>query len=242
VYKKHLYTFAPDLKKTLSDDSEKINKTYFKILSKMKKILMTMVAALAAVSMNAQVYLGGGIGFSTGKDKTEVSSGNTTTSSEDKTTRFNIEPEVGFKVADNMAVGVVLGFTTSKNEPSSSTTVKSNSFNIKPYFRYSFAQWDKVSLFCDAQVGVSTGKDKTEVTNGNTTTSNEIKTNSFSIAIVPGVAYQASNKISLVAKLGDGLGYWNTKKEYPSNKTVKESRFGLGLNTLGLTFGLYFNF
>ncbi len=29
----------------------------------MKKILMTMVAALAAVSMNAQVYLGGGIGF-----------------------------------------------------------------------------------------------------------------------------------------------------------------------------------
>ena len=53
----------------------------------MKKILMTMVAAFAAVSMNAQYYVGGEIGFAS--SKAAVAGAETQTS-------FKIMPEFGY--------------------------------------------------------------------------------------------------------------------------------------------------
>ena len=66
----------------------------------MKKILMTMVAALGlAISANAQVYVGGGFSVKSNDD------GKTTY------TTYKFLPEVGYNLNDNWAVGMVFGWS-----------------------------------------------------------------------------------------------------------------------------------
>lgn len=204
---------------------------------------MTMVAACAALTMNAQIYVGGGLNFNNTTVTREFTAAGVTTSTDDKTTSFGIAPEVGFKLADNMAVGVAVGFDFSNNEPSATTKVKSNNFSIAPYFRYTALTWGNLSLFADAQVTVSTGKTTNEVTTGGVTVSSDDKTNGFSVAVVPGISYQANEKINFVAKLGRGIGYFQTKSEPAGGATTTTDKdFGLNLKTLGLSFGMYYNF
>ena len=204
---------------------------------------MTIVAAFAAVSMNAQdFYVGGQLGFTSTTNTSEVSTGGSTVSNDLKNSQFIIGPEFGIKLGDNMAVGVALSYGHGSKEANINTEYKTNNFEIKPYFRYSFLQWDKLSLFADAQVGVSSGKITTEVSTGGTTTSTDEKTSGFSFAIVPGISYQVSDEINFVAKLGNGVGYWQEKYEPNSSTTYTDKTFGLNLNSLELMFGLYFNF
>ena len=64
--------------------------------------------------------------------------------------------------------------------------------------------------------------------------------NKFGIHIKPGVAVNVNDKVSFVAKLGtDGLGWTNTKDKVTD---VKTNKFGLDLSTIGLEFGMYYNF
>lgn len=210
----------------------------------MKKIFMTLAAVAVAATMNAQIYVGGSLGFSSQKTTAEYTEDNVTVSADASSTTFTFSPEVGYKLNDKMAVGLALGFTTGSADDTENldATIKNTEFSIKPYFRYTFAQWNKVSLFADAELGFSTGKDTYEYSEDNVTVSTDQKYSGFHFAIVPGIAYQANEKISVVAKLGNGLGYWYTKYEPSDNLSVSTSEFGLNLNSLGLTLGVYYNF
>jgi len=209
----------------------------------MKKIVMTMVAACAALTMNAQMYVGGSLNFNSSKTTTETTAAGVTTSADNKTTSFGIAPEVGFKLADNMAVGVAVGFNMSNNEPSATRTIKGTNFSVAPYFRYTALSWGNLSLFADAKVTVSTGKTTNEVTTGGVKVSADDKVNSFSVAVVPGISYQLNDQINFVATLGNGLGYFQTKSEPAGGvTTTTDKNFGLDLSTLGLSFGMYYNF
>lgn len=217
----------------------------------MKKIFMTLAAVAVAATMNAQLYVGGQLGFGSTTNKTEGTVNGVTQSTELTTTDFNFGPEVGYKINDKMAVGLALtfGYTSEETAKNPDTKDKTTNFAIKPYFRYTFVQFGKVGLFADGQIGFESGKISREVNNNGTTTTRDIKTSGFSIAIVPGVSYQASDKISVVAKLGKGLGFWNTKTTTPTNvggQTIDVDRtsneFGLNLRSLDLAVSLYYNF
>ena len=94
----------------------------------MKKIVLTMVAALAAVSMNAQVYIGGSVAieaWSSQKlagDKSE--------------TAFKIMPEIGYNLSDEWAIGTVIGYQSDKFNGVNG--VSESAFSIAPYARYTF--------------------------------------------------------------------------------------------------------
>ncbi|MCH5307570.1 MAG: outer membrane beta-barrel protein [Prevotella sp.] len=211
----------------------------------MKKIFMTLAAVAVAATMNAQIYVGGSLGFNSSKTTNEVSMDGVTASTDQSSTQFTFSPEVGYKLNDNMAVGLALGFGTGSKDAvieDYDGTIKNTSFTIQPYFRYTFVKWDKVSLFADAELGYTTGKDTYEISEDNVTVSTDVKSNAFHFAIVPGIAYQASEKISVVAKLGAGLGYWYTKQEPTDEVSISTSEFGLNLNSLGLSLGVYYNF
>ena len=70
----------------------------------MKKIVLMAAFAVASIAASAQVYVGGGLGFSSDKaahpEGVEVKAKNT----------IKILPEVGYKLDDKMAVGIALGF------------------------------------------------------------------------------------------------------------------------------------
>ena len=206
----------------------------------MKKILMTLVAAFVSVSMSAQYYVGGGVGFRTGTTTNEVTTAGIKTSTDLKSNGFSIVPEIGMKLDNKMAIGVALAYANSKSEYNPTTTYKVNDFEIAPYFRYTLATWGNLSLFTDAQFRVLTGKETIETTGAADV---ETKVNEWGLFIIPGISYQLNDKFNFVAKLGSGLGYANTKRENESTNVVrKTSDLGLSANSLGLTFGMYYNF
>lgn len=179
----------------------------------MKKIFMTMVAALAAMTMNAQVYLGGGLNLSsTSKD------GNSST-------KIAVTPEIGYVLDENSALGLGITFSTSGKDASKQTT-----FGVNPYYRYNVVKTEKVNLFLDGSFTFMNYKGDGS--------NKDYKENEWSVGIRPGVAVALNEKLSFVSTMGL-LGYKSSKPD--GDKAT--NTFGLiNFNTLGLNFGLYYNF
>ena len=180
----------------------------------MKKIMMIAAMMVAAVSANAQVYLGGGVGVATSSYD-----GNSTTV-------WSILPEVGYNINDKWAVGTVIGYGESKVKVAG-VSEKVKTFQVSPYARYTFVKFDHVNLFIDGGVGY-----KHEDYAG-------MKTNTFGIGLKPGVAVNLNEKLSFVAHVGF-LGYKYDKDDYEGAKAA--NTFGLDLDGTNLSFGLYYNF
>ena len=184
----------------------------------MKKILMTMVAAFAAVSMNAQVYVGGELGFTSSK----VNGG-------DSKTSFKILPEIGYNLDDAMSIGIVLGYEQGNATQSFETYAvndKAKSFIINPYLRYNVVKAGNVSFFGDLSVLYKNYNN------------DGAKANTFGVGLKPGIAVALSDKFSFVSHIGF-LGWQQTKPDADGAKA--SSSIGLDLKN-NLTFGLYYNF
>lgn len=102
----------------------------------MKKIAFLLLLACAAVTVNAQLYVGGGLSF-WNNDDADV-------------TTFLIAPEVGYNLNSQWAVGAELAF--GKN------SLKTTAYGISPYARYSYYESGMVRLFLDGTVGILSAK------------------------------------------------------------------------------------
>ena len=190
----------------------------------MKKIFMMAVMAVAALSANAQTWVGGSFALDFSKN-----------SAKDNMTSFEIAPEVGYNLSDKWAVAIALGFgTTNNSSVNTETDLMSeatiagqklseslNYFKVAPYARFSFAKWDKVSLFLDGGFGFRFF--------------NKERGSQFNVGINPGIAFTPTEKISLVARIG-GIGY-----QKDSEKHGDGSKFGIGLDNK-INFGVFYNF
>ena len=172
----------------------------------MKKIFMTLAAVCVAATMNAQGYIGGGIGLqSTSHD------GNTNTT-------IKLMPEVGYNLNDSWALGIALGYGEVKAGDD-----KDKVFTVNPYARYTFAKFDKVNLFVDGSVAYA----HTDYAGD--------KTNAFSVGLKPGVAVNLNDKLSFVAHAGF-LGYKNEKADHEGAKAFNTFGFDLDGSDLSFGF------
>lgn len=188
----------------------------------MKKIMMTLAAIAVAATMNAQMYVGGTLGFKS------LSSDGTSAS------EFTIAPELGYNLNEDWAVGIALGYTTNNiaydhdGKFAGKLDKSNNTFSVSPYVRYTFVKLDKVNFFCDGII--------TYASTGNS----DAKVNSFGIGVQPGVAVNLNDKVSFVAKLGE-IGYASAKGDWDGAEAVNALDFSLS-SLAALNFGLYFNF
>ena len=204
----------------------------------MKKIMMTLAAVAVAATMNAQMYIGGGINFINSTNKTNPAAESTRTA-------FAIAPEFGYKLDDKLGVGIVLGFGTGKNKventtvnPTTSVETKSTTFSVKPYLRYQALTAGNFNVFVDGGLGFST------------TSADDMKNAmDFAVFVTPGVAYNVNEKWSIVAKLDDmfTFGYHKDAVADVAGAPDAPSTISAGLSTGGfnlgsLTFGVYYNF
>jgi len=204
----------------------------------MKKIMMTLAAVCVAATMNAQMYIGGGINFVNSTNKTNPAAESTRTA-------FAIAPEFGYKLDDKLGVGIVLGFGTGKNKienttvnPNVSTETKSTTFSVKPYLRYQALTAGNFNVFVDGGLGFST-----------TSSDNMKAAMDFALFVTPGIAYNVNEKWSIVAKLDDmfTFGYHKDAVADVAGAPDAPSSISAGLSTGGfnlgsLTFGVYYNF
>ena len=72
----------------------------------MKKIFMTLAAVCFAATMNAQVYVGGSLGFNAWSSQENAGDRSETT--------FKIMPEIGYNINDSWAIGTVIGYESNK--------------------------------------------------------------------------------------------------------------------------------
>ena len=96
----------------------------------MKKFLMTLIIALMAISANAQVYVGGGVGIAS-----------TSYGDDEDVTTFKFVPEVGYAFNNEWAAGVAFGWEGANK---GTKTVM-----VNPYVRWTFVRSGKVSAFVD---------------------------------------------------------------------------------------------
>lgn len=180
----------------------------------MKKIMMTMAAAMMAVTMNAQVYLGGSFAFEAWSSQKKAG---------DKSeTVFKIMPEIGYNLTDEWAIGTVIGFQSDKF--AGVNGVSESAFTFNPYARYTFAKLGKVNFFVDGGVDF--------------TTASKADWNEIAIGFKPGLAINLTDKFSFVSHLGF-IGWDQLNPDGDDNNV---SNFGLDLSGMNLTFGLYYNF
>ena len=193
----------------------------------MKKIMMIAVMAVAAISANAQAWIGGNIGFTTNKTSVEGDK-------IDSNTTFEIAPEVGYNLDENWAVALKVAFSHNNNGAidfagETFGVGNTNTFKVNPYVRYTFVKAGSFSAFVDGGVSYATSH----------VSGMENNVNTFGVGFNPGIAYAISPKVSLVAHLGD-LAYQNSSLKVGDVK-FKNNAFKFDIFN-GVSFGAYYAF
>ena len=171
----------------------------------MKKIFASLVVLLVSVAVNAQTYVGGGIGFSSTEN----------TANDSKVTTIALKPEIGYKLDDKWSLGTTLDYEYAKEDQ-----YKANSFAVSPYVRYNAFKVGPVTFFADASATVATLK----VDGGDSYSG-------WAIGIAPGVSVNVTQNLSFVAHAG-AIGYFDTEdinnlKGFNANLSTEELSFSL---------------
>lgn len=96
----------------------------------MKKLIVIVALALAAITANAQAYIGGGVNLR------PLGGG---------AASITVSPEIGYALSATTAVGAIVAI----NSVGGTTQ-----FALNPYYRYGFKQFGKVMLFTDAEIQI----------------------------------------------------------------------------------------
>jgi len=175
---------------------------------------MTIAAAFVAVSMSAQVYVGGSVSVDAWSSQKLAGDRSETT--------FKFLPEVGYNLNDEWAVGASFGYISDKW--TGVEGISESAFTFNPYARYTFMKSGKVSLFVDGGVDF--------------TSASKADWNEIAVGFKPGLAVSLTDNISFVSHLGF-IGWDQLNPDGDDNNV---SKFGLDLSGANLLFGLYFNF
>ncbi len=219
----------------------------------MKKIVSAaFVAALLCSAGAAQaqlsaghIMLTGSAGYSSDKDGVGDDSYTRTTG--------EISPQVGYFVADNLAIGIGLSYggVTTKDEGENplgkyTRTISNTSMTVGPFARYYKPVGDHAAFF--GQLGVGFGSTKrTEELEGKgfegQTADEDIKYSLLGAQLSPGFTFFPTDHFGLEISMG-GLGYNKTKQKdkpdgagdtWEDDNTATGFDFNLGLQ--GLTIG-----
>lgn len=159
----------------------------------MKKIVLTLVAAVVAVCASAQVYVGGNVGIASVK-----------VGDADAETSYKFIPEIGYQFSNDWAIGIVFGWGKGNPVTVENVNASANTFELNPYARYTFLRSKMVSAFMDGSVGYKHYSNYGD---------------EYAFGIKPGVSLDFNRNFSLVAHVGF-LGYKNYKPDFGSSSNA----------------------
>lgn len=205
----------------------------------MKKILLSAIIALGAISANAQdygfkegdVFVEGMLGYNSEDD----------TAASIKESNFTFTPKVGFMITEDFALGLQLGFGMDKTENYGiNTENKNNSFGVGVFGRYYFAELtQRIKVYSELGLGYNSYKTENRIAN----VTAEYKASGFGINAGLGINYFVTPKIAINFGFSDLIGY-NTYKPENGDAT---NNFHLNINNFNnffdtARFGMTFKF
>lgn len=206
----------------------------------MKKLLFTAaLAVFGFTTSNAQeevktfgfaegdIFLEGNIGFSSTNDK----------NFDEKSSGFNVTPQVGYFLTDAIAIGGLLSFNSFNAEVSGTDVVDLSGFGIGAFGRYYFLDLgERFKTFTEFGIGYSSEKDQID----------DVSFNTIGAGLDLGINYFVTEKIALTFGLRNVLSFSSTKGDFDGAETVSDFNLGFGnvANPFGgnAAFGLLFKF
>lgn len=198
----------------------------------MKKLFIALVFVATGLVANAQLFVGGSIGFSHGagySEETITVNGVVEPDYGDlgykpRTTTFSIAPTVGMMFSDRMGFGATIGYKQEITKTCTDVEKKEfddkiglSEFDFTPFFRYVFGDFGKIKLYADAKLPLAFASSKSvykDIEEDEEITVKEKGPKGFGIGfyIQPAFTYQFNEHISFNAELGLlSLGWYQTK-------------------------------
>lgn len=223
---------------------------YKESINMRKNLILFLVLAFSGL-INAQMFVGGGLGLKT-------SNGNYTNYAEPQTTikgkpsiSFSIQPMMGYIINEDFTVGLKIGISHSSNDfsidPNSNPLKrKETTFGISPFARYYFLKWNDLSVYMQTNLDVLSYSGKEIFT---TSTTNLPSTLMIGVGLIPAIQYDINERFGLFTNLNFlhiGYSLSRTERIVETNKIVtKGHSFDFSgntdelLNVDGLQIGFY---
>ncbi len=190
----------------------------------MKKIIFTLALVSFAMMSQAQIFVGGQVGFDSEKVKDDY-----------KNSTLTIAPTIGYQFSEKFAAGVRINFSSYKEvdfkfQNDDDLITKTSAFGAELFAQYTFLSFGKFSVYADASVGFISGKQKGEL---GSQKEDMAKISGFGFDVIPVLAYNLTEKITLLANLNFlGLGFISSTVEdlQFDDKTVTNN-FNVGVNS-----------
>lgn len=222
------------------------------------KIVLLFATSILSTSSFAQiekgtVFMGGRSSFSTSSSSVSSPWGST----DSKGTGFSIEPQAGYYISKNWAIGLGFNFRTSNSTQNDLNIISTdfanqqkqqNDFGFNLLTRYNKALSKRFAFFINGTLSTGlwykekkTIEQKTGPTTIINTTINEGKfgqSPSFFLDIRPGVTYFITSKFGVEATFASVYASYSSSKPTASNQNIKSSVFNLGYNLYPAGFGL----
>ena len=198
----------------------------------MKKIIITLLLSLVALSANAQFHLGGQFSINFDNEHTDYSSG--TTDNKEHAYLVNLKPKVYWNIGEKMQVGGRIGFAfgrltngviyESEKKDQTINVNRAVGWSVSPFFGYKLLNWKVVSVWAEANAFIgqyyNVNKPKTGSQEWGTQTE-------YGFQILPVVNIDLNEKLALQLHLGFiSLGWYGTRADYPE-KVVTTSTWDL---------------
>lgn len=200
----------------------------------------TATAAHAQTAIPAgTVSLGGNVGYYRHTNSLQnVGSGQT---SESVSSRFQMAPSIGYFVADNLAVGLSLGCSATKNTYASpfsnhlSDLAPSTAFRSGAYVQYYKMLTDQFGLVGTFGAGYQYNRTTNIYGPAGNMSAAETKQKGYYASLTPGIVYFPIPKLGISATVGS-LAY-SRLKEAPTSGEPVTTDFGAGFGLSQLQFG-----
>lgn len=217
-------------------------------ISIMKKILfLAVIAVFGLTSVNAQeestfgfttgdIFIEGNVSFGSLTDEDTIGG----STSETKTSNFNLSPKAGYFISDGFAIGIELSIGSTKQEAEGTDTLDQSLTAFGVFGRYYFLPLgERFKPFTEFGVGFGSGSD--DISNVDIT--------SLGFGAGLGVNYFLTENWALSFNLRNILSYTSTKSEVDGvdgDTTISEFDFGFGdvSNPFGsdASFGILYKF
>ena len=198
----------------------------------MKKLLFAAAAVFAFGMANAQEGETSGFAkgdvFVTGAFSV---SGTNNKNTDEKTSYFEIAPQVNYFLTENISLGAKIGYTSDKAEANSVDTMDESTIAFGLVGRYYLTPASKFSLF--GQLGV----EYMSMTDNLSTP--EFKVNGFGAGLGLGLNYFVSSNFSIEASVA-ALEFASAKADVPNAENV--TAFGFGGDWRSVSFGVNYKF
>lgn len=199
----------------------------------MKKVLLSAVAILGFTFANAQeeeTTTNGGFAqgdlFVTGA----VLFG-TESTGDDKSNSFEIAPQVGYFLTENIAIGGKIGYSSMKAEVGGADTRDDAGFTVGAFGRYYFTPANQFSLFANLGLDYSSMEDKLA----------DFKYNVINVGLGAGMNYFVSSNFSLEAGVAV-LNYQTNDNGGDGADATNSFTFGGDWRTPQVSFGVNYKF